>query len=183
MTWMQNFGISKNYARISVTCVLSALFITACNSTAPLSKNTEDGSGAYATGKYRNLFLEAGYSQKEIDDKLLGDMVHREPITGMVRGRMSRVQTVGKEVNDEHAMILFSPDSMRNNITDPSYHLPAFYELWSRWGPKEDSDFWKRAVQSSRGRYYGGLLYYMGLLHCTRPVQNMEAGIRNFFYV
>jgi oligosaccharide reducing-end xylanase len=35
-------------------------------------------------------------------------------------------------------------------FTDPSYHLPAFYELWSRWGPKEDREFWKRAAETSR---------------------------------
>jgi oligosaccharide reducing-end xylanase len=47
-------------------------------------------------------------------------------------------------------MILFSPDSKRNNMTDPSYHLPGFYELWARWGPPEDRDFWLRAARASR---------------------------------
>ena len=35
-------------------------------------------------------------------------------------------------------------------MTDPSYHLPAFYELWARWGPKEDRAFWYRAATVSR---------------------------------
>ena len=56
-----------------------------------------------------------------------------------------REHTVGKEVNDEHRMILFSPDE-RNTFTDASYHLPAFYELWARWGPEEDRAFWARAA-------------------------------------
>jgi len=90
------------------------------------------------------------YNYKAQADKLLTDMVHREPITGMVKGRFAREQTVGKEVNEEHAMILFSPDSRRNNMTDPSYHLPAFYELWARWGPREDRAFWQRAATASR---------------------------------
>jgi oligosaccharide reducing-end xylanase len=82
--------------------------------------------------------------------RLLRDMVHREPITGMVRERGGpRQHTVGKEVNDEHAMILFSPDE-RNTFTDASYHLPAFYELWARWGPQEDRAFWARAAGVSR---------------------------------
>jgi oligosaccharide reducing-end xylanase len=77
-------------------------------------------------------------------------MVHREPITGPVRQRNGvRHHTVGKEVNDEHGMILFSPDE-RNTFTDASYHLPAFYELWALWGPEEDRAFWSRAATVSR---------------------------------
>jgi endo-1,4-beta-D-glucanase Y len=113
-----------------------------------------DGEEYYAMA----LYFAAGrwgngtgiYNYKTQADRLLTDMVHREPITGMVGGRFARKQTVGKEVNDEHAMILFSPDSRRNNMTDPSYHLPAFYELWARWGPEEDRAFWIRAATASR---------------------------------
>ena len=90
------------------------------------------------------------YNYKEQADRLLSNMVHREPITGIVKGFKTREQTAGKEVNDEYAMILFSPDSVRNNMTDPSYHLPAFYELWARWGPAEDRAFWQRAATASR---------------------------------
>jgi oligosaccharide reducing-end xylanase len=90
------------------------------------------------------------YNYKEQADRLLSNMVHRGPITGMVKGFVPREQTVGKEVDDAHAMILFSPDSKRNNMTDPSYHLPAFYELWARWGPAEDRAFWQRAATASR---------------------------------
>ena len=47
-------------------------------------------------------------------------------------------------------MILFVPGRMPEPFTDPSYHLPAFYELWARWGPEEDRAFWARAAQASR---------------------------------
>jgi oligosaccharide reducing-end xylanase len=90
------------------------------------------------------------YDYKAQADKLLANMVHRGPITGVVKGYTTREQTVGKEVDDEHAMILFSPDSKRNNMTDPSYHLPGFYELWARWGPSGDRAFWRRAATASR---------------------------------
>ena len=90
------------------------------------------------------------YDYKAHADRLLHDMVHREPITGMVKQRGTmRQHTVGKEVSDEYGVILFSPDE-RNKITDPSYHLPAFYELWARWGPSEDRAFWARAATVSR---------------------------------
>jgi len=90
------------------------------------------------------------YDYKAHADRLLHDMVHREPITGMVRQRGGlRQHTVGKEVSDENGMILFSPDE-RSAMTDASYHLPAFYELWARWGPEEDRAFWTRAATVSR---------------------------------
>jgi oligosaccharide reducing-end xylanase len=90
------------------------------------------------------------YDYKAHADRLLHDMVHREPITGPVRQRGKVVtHTVGKEVNDEHGMILFSPDE-RNTFTDASYHLPAFYELWARWGLEADRAFWARAATVSR---------------------------------
>ncbi|MBN2371375.1 MAG: glycoside hydrolase [Vicinamibacteria bacterium] len=90
------------------------------------------------------------YDYKAQADRLLHNMVHREPITGMVRHRHGqREHTVSKEVNAEHGMILFSPDE-RNHLTDASYHLPAFYELWARWGPEDDRAFWARAATVSR---------------------------------
>lgn len=36
-----------------------------------------------------------------------------------------------------------------STFTDPSYHLPAFYELWARWADK-DNQFWADAAQVSR---------------------------------
>jgi oligosaccharide reducing-end xylanase len=32
--------------------------------------------------------------------------------------------------------------------------LPAFYELWARWGPKEERAFWARAAEASRDLYH-----------------------------
>jgi oligosaccharide reducing-end xylanase len=90
------------------------------------------------------------YDYKAWADRLLHDMTTRAPITGMVKERgTARQHVIGKEVNDEFGMILFSPDE-RNTFTDASYHLPAFYELWSRWGPEADRAFWARAAQVSR---------------------------------
>ena len=47
-------------------------------------------------------------------------------------------------------MVQFVPETMPHPFTDPSYHLPAFYELWARWGPAEDRAFWERAAEASR---------------------------------
>jgi oligosaccharide reducing-end xylanase len=52
-------------------------------------------------------------------------------------------------VDENHFMIKFVPNE-DVNFTDASYHLPAFYELWARWGPEEDREFWAKAADVSR---------------------------------
>lgn len=49
--------------------------------------------------------------------------------------------------NPENKLIKFIPEK---ELTDPSYHLAHFYELFSRWGNSEDSAFWAEAAQASR---------------------------------
>jgi oligosaccharide reducing-end xylanase len=46
--------------------------------------------------------------------------------------------------------VLFTPDgSTASYHTDPSYHLPAFYELWALWAAR-NNDFWKSLAVESR---------------------------------
>lgn len=49
--------------------------------------------------------------------------------------------------NAENKQILFVPGC---DFTDPSYHLPHFYELFALWANEEDREFWKEAAQASR---------------------------------
>ncbi|RPI94045.1 MAG: glycoside hydrolase, partial [Chloroflexi bacterium] len=37
-------------------------------------------------------------------------------------------------------------------FSDPSYHLPAYYELWARWAER-DNQFWLEAAQTSRAYF------------------------------
>jgi len=80
-------------------------------------------------------------------EKLLRAMVHRPVISATGKNGM---HTVGPMVNVDPPMILFVPEVMPEPFTDPSYHLPAFYELWARWGPEEDRAFWAKAAETSR---------------------------------
>ena len=64
--------------------------------------------------------------------------------------RPDRIETDGAQFNLEHKMVRFTPDNRRPDHTDPSYHLPAFYELWARWGPAADRPFWAEAARVSR---------------------------------
>ncbi len=60
-----------------------------------------------------------------------------------------RAETIGPMVDESHFMIKFVPN-LPGGVTDASYHLPAFYELWARWGPVEDRAFWAHAAEVSR---------------------------------
>ncbi len=64
-------------------------------------------------------------------------------------GRTPRPVTVGPMMDEASAMIRFVPETGIPG-TDASYHLPAFYELWARWGPAEDRAFWAKAAGVSR---------------------------------
>ena len=97
------------------------------------------------------------YNYKAEADRLLTNMRHRQPITGqlfMLRRnsdtRTNFTVTAGPLFDARHKMVLFSPSTERGAFTDPSYHLPAFYELWARWGPPADSNFWMAAAAASR---------------------------------
>jgi len=47
--------------------------------------------------------------------------------------------------------IVFTPHKPGNTFSDPSYHLPAFYELWARWAADPaDRAFMAEAAQVSR---------------------------------
>jgi oligosaccharide reducing-end xylanase len=53
----------------------------------------------------------------------------------------------------EQKQVVFVPMAGRvSSFTDPSYHLPAYYELWARWAER-DNDFWAEAAQASREHF------------------------------
>lgn len=71
-------------------------------------------------------------------NKILHDMVHKNTLT------------VTPIMHIKHKQIVFSPAmSLPTQFTDPSYHLPAFYELWALWAEK-DNGYWREVAQVSR---------------------------------
>ncbi len=91
---------------------------------------------------------EGIYDYRAAADRLLSDMKNREVITGPAGP--GRTETDGPEFHPEYKMVRFTPDLRRPDHTDPSYHLPHFYELWARWGPEADRPFWAEAANISR---------------------------------
>jgi oligosaccharide reducing-end xylanase len=112
------------------------------------------------------------YDYKTEALSLLDRMKNRQPITGTVN---SKRQTTGVALfNPEHGMVRFTPDSgnftVNGDHTDPSYHLPAFYELWALWGPEADRTFWGRAARISRD-------YFVKVTH---PVTGLSPDYANY---
>lgn len=65
------------------------------------------------------------------------------------------MQKIGMErvaplINLEHQLITFTPDPFGGRFTDPSYHIPAFYEVWARWAEDGRSEFWRVCARKSR---------------------------------
>jgi oligosaccharide reducing-end xylanase len=87
------------------------------------------------------------YDYRAEAEKLLTAMVHRPVITAP--GKFGP-HSVGPMMNPDPPMILFVPEVSPHPFTDPSYHLPAFYDLWARWGPESDRAFWAKAAETSR---------------------------------
>jgi len=87
------------------------------------------------------------YDYQAEADRLLRDLRHRSLISGhTVRGPM----TAGAIFEPDRKLVRFTPDTENWNHTDPSYQVPAFYELWALWGPAEDRAFWGGAAKASR---------------------------------
>ena len=86
------------------------------------------------------------YDYRAEADRLLDDMRHRKEITGPTVKGAETAAAVPPRAHDGplHARC-GEPDH-----TDPSYHLPAFYELWARVGAGGGPPFLAEAAMASR---------------------------------
>jgi oligosaccharide reducing-end xylanase len=74
-------------------------------------------------------------------NEILHTMLHKEDGGGGLASNM---------FNLEEKQVVFVPRVGRDSsFSDPSYHLPAFYELWAREAA-QDNEFWSEAAQVSR---------------------------------
>lgn len=53
-------------------------------------------------------------------------------------------------INLNEKLITFTPDNWGGRYTDPSYHLPVFYEIWAEYLNDGRSGFWKECAAKSR---------------------------------
>jgi oligosaccharide reducing-end xylanase len=53
-------------------------------------------------------------------------------------------------INPTSNMVVFYPQGNSASFSDPSYHLPAFYELFAEDGPEADAARWRQVAETSR---------------------------------
>ena len=53
-------------------------------------------------------------------------------------------------IDPETKLITFTPDGFGQRFTDPSYHIPAFYEVWAKWADDGRADYWNACAKASR---------------------------------
>jgi oligosaccharide reducing-end xylanase len=130
-----------------------------------------DGEEYFATA----LYFASGrwgngtgiYNYKAEADQLLTHMLHRKLITGST---VIGPRTAGNLFEPEYKMVRFTPDVDNWEHTDPSYHLPAFYELWALWGPERDRTFWAQVATVSRDFF----------VRVTHPATGLAPDYANF---
>jgi oligosaccharide reducing-end xylanase len=84
---------------------------------------------------------EGIYNYEAEAQAILHTMLHKADEGGRIATNMFDL---------EHKQVVFVPTSGRQaQFTDPSYHLPHYYELWARWAD-EDNEFWAEAAAASR---------------------------------
>jgi oligosaccharide reducing-end xylanase len=128
-----------------------------------------DGEEYFAMALYfaHNRWGSTGQAKSAEDykywaDEIVDMMKNRPQITGPRKRRMGSSDgkaCKGKEITDQvtseplfdatQRQIQFNA-TVGQEYTDPSYHLPAFYNLFALWGPKADAAFWNSAAATSR---------------------------------
>ncbi|MBN2348081.1 MAG: glycoside hydrolase [Bacteroidales bacterium] len=53
-------------------------------------------------------------------------------------------------INVEHKQINFVPDKFGYDFTDPSYHLPAFFEIWAEYAEDGHEQFYRDCADTAR---------------------------------
>lgn len=85
----------------------------------------------------------------------------------MQKAGMDRVSPL---INLQHQLITFTPDPWGGSFTDPSYHVPAFYEVWARWAEDGRSSFWRECAEKSRAY----------LRKCIHPITGLNPDYCNY---
>jgi len=82
------------------------------------------------------------FNYKNEAQKILDAMLGKEESS-------DRTDVITYMFNKKEKQVVFVPVGNADDFTDPSYHLPHFYELWARWSDK-NNQFWHEAASVSR---------------------------------
>jgi len=133
---------AKTYMRYPEDSPWSGYFCWQCHAdgTPFGNSNASDGEAYFATA----LFLAAHrWDNKQYEEDALDILRHT-----MTKDGKHGVWNLYDEATH---VITFVPTDDAHLYTDPSYQLPAFTEMWSRWD-KERADFWTAASPAARNQ-------------------------------
>jgi len=94
------------------------------------------------------------FNYRDQAQKILDTMLHKNDEDNGIATNM--FDPTAKEV-------VFVPSGRNSTFTDPSYQLPAYYELWSR-AAQQDNAFWTDAAQTSRAFFHAAANPQTGLM-------------------
>ena len=127
----------------------------------------------FASNRWGN---QTGIDYKAEAQHILSSIQPREyqveqpgPWGGDRRGTMYLIDPATK-------LITFTPDGFGQRFTDPSYHIPAFYEVWAKWADDGRSDYWKECAEKSREFLHKAINEKTGLNadHCQYDGSEMQ---------
>lgn len=93
----------------------------------------------FASGRWGNG--EGIFDYETQANEILNTMLHKEDEPD--HGRVTNM------FDEKEKLVVFVPVIGACEFTDPSYQVPHYYELWARWGAR-DNEFWKEAAAASR---------------------------------
>ncbi len=73
-------------------------------------------------------------------------------------------------INTKHKQITFAPEGRAGNFTDPSYHLPAFYEIRAQYANDGHEQFYRDCADTSRVFFH----------RACHPVTGLNSDYTNF---
>jgi oligosaccharide reducing-end xylanase len=82
-----------------------------------------------------------------------GEVNYEQDADNLARAMLNNAPSGSRTpvINPAQNMVVFYPNGNTANYSDPSYHLPAFYELFALDGASEDSERWRQVAEVSRG--------------------------------
>jgi endo-1,4-beta-D-glucanase Y len=86
-------------------------------------------------------------------------------------------QGVTPLIDKVHHIITFVPTGFGARISDPSYNIPSFYEVWARWANDGRADFYRQCEKATRNYLHKSINPVTGL---NPDTNNLDGSILSF---
>jgi oligosaccharide reducing-end xylanase len=116
---------------------------------APTTVPAPDGDEYFAAALYlahRRWGSDGAIRYREEAERISSAMLHNQATAGQGQGDADRFPII----HESQRMVTFVPVGTAHDFSDPSYHLPAFYDLFALDGPAADSAEWTAIAEISR---------------------------------